>query len=266
MRLRGKVAAITGAGRGIGRAAAELFAREGAGIALLEIDETSGREAEEAVTATGASARFLRTDIADARQVEFAFSEIERTFGRLDILYNNASIFVRTADGLITDVSPDAWHWIIGVNLHGIYHCCKYGIPAIARTGGGSVINTASSAGVIGIPACDAYTASKGATISLTRALAVAWGPRGVRVNCIAPAAISTDMVRESNLSDPEFDEASFLRSTPLGRWGTPEEIANVALFLASEESSYVNGAVIVADGGITVTGIANVRGPGRST
>ncbi len=121
--------------------------------------------------------------------------------------------------------------------------------------GRGSIINTASSAGVIGIPKCDAYTASKGATVSLTRSMAVEYGPKGIRVNCIAPAAIRTQMVKESNLNDPDFDEDFFLtKGTPLRRWGTPEEVANIALFLASDKSSYLNGAIIVADGGITIS------------
>jgi NAD(P)-dependent dehydrogenase (short-subunit alcohol dehydrogenase family) len=122
-------------------------------------------------------------------------------------------------------------------------------------SGGGSIINTASSAGVIGIPNCDAYTASKGATVTLTRSMAVEYGPNKVRVNCIAPAAIYTPMVKESNLDDDSFDEEEFLRKgTPLRRWGKPEEIAQIALFLASEQSSYMNGAILVADGGITIS------------
>ena len=124
----------------------------------------------------------------------------------------------------------------------------------IVSSGGGSVINTSSSAGVIGIPGCDAYTATKGATIALTKSMAVEYGPQKARVNCIAPAAIYTDMVRESNLDNPDFDENLFLRTTLLRRWGTAEDIASIALFLASDESSYLNGAIIVADGGITLT------------
>ena len=137
---------------------------------------------------------------------------------------------------------------------YNLYHCTKHVIPLMKKAGGGSIINTSSSAGQIGIPECDAYTASKGATTSLTRSLAVEYGPYNIRTNCIAPAAIATDMVKESNLNDPKFDEQKFLtQGTPLRRWGKPEEIANVALFLASDLATYLNGTVIVADGGITV-------------
>jgi len=254
MRLQGKVAAITGAGRGIGRAAAELFAREGARVALLEIDEKSGQDAASTILATGGEAVFIPTDVADAEDVKSSFATIEEQFGALHILYNNAAIFLREEDGPVSELSHQTWEHILSVNLSGVFYVCKYAIPLIIRSGGGSVINTSSSAGVIGIPNCDAYTATKGAVISLTRSMAVEYGPQNVRVNCIAPAAIYTDMVRESNLDDPEFNEELFLATTPVRRWGTPGDIARIALFLASDESSYLNGAIIVADGGITIT------------
>jgi NAD(P)-dependent dehydrogenase (short-subunit alcohol dehydrogenase family) len=254
VRLQGKVAAITGSGRGIGRAAAELFAREGARVAILEVDEDSGKDSERAISDAGGTALFIRTDVADPDNVSASFARIEKGFGSLHVLYNNASIFLGKDDAPIADLSPATWDRVLGANLHGLFHVCKHGIPLIVGSGGGSVINTSSSAGVIGIPGCDAYTASKGATVALTRSMAVEYGPANVRVNCIAPAAIYTDMVRESNLDDPDFDEELFLRTTPVRRWGTPEEIADIALFLASDESSYLNGAIIVADGGITIT------------
>lgn len=254
MRLKNKIAAITGAGRGIGRAAATLFAREGAQVALLEIDEASGADMEQHIRKQGGDALFIRTDVSDAASVKNAFEKIEQRFQRLHVLYNNASVFLGGRDASVTDLEPEIWNRILGINLHGLFHCCKFGIPLIARSGGGSVINTSSSAGVIGIPKCDAYTATKGATISMTRSMAVEYGPRKVRVNCIAPAAILTEMVQQSNFSDPGFDEKAFLRTTPVRRWGTPEEIANIALFLASDDSSYLNGAILVADGGITIT------------
>ena len=133
-------------------------------------------------------------------------------------------------------------------------YCTKYAIPLIKKAGGGSIINTSSSAGVVGVPQCDSYTASKGATISLTRSMAVEYGPFNIRTNCIAPCSIMTPMVYESNLNDPNFDEQKLLKADmPLRRWGTSEDIANVAAFLASDEGSYMNGAILVADGGITV-------------
>jgi NAD(P)-dependent dehydrogenase (short-subunit alcohol dehydrogenase family) len=254
MRLEGKVAAITGAGRGIGRAAAELFAREGARVVILEIDEDSGRATKESIERSGNQALYIKTDVADAASVEDAFAKIRSTYGELHVLYNNASVFWGNLDSPVTDISLEAWHKILAINLNSIFYCCKYGLPLMMESGGGSVINTSSSAGVIGIPKCDAYTASKGATVSLTRSMAVEYGPSKVRVNCIAPAAIATDMVRESNFNDPSFDERAFLETTPVRRWGTPEEIAEIALFLASDQSSYMNGAILVADGGITIT------------
>ena len=146
---------------------------------------------------------------------------------------------------------------MIGINLRGLYLCCRYGIRLMIESGGGSVITTSSSAGVMGIPGCDAYTASKGATISLTRSMAVEFGPRNVRVNCIAPAGIDTEMLRESSQDDPDFDAEYFFQRAPMGRFGTPEEVAEIALFLASDESSYVNGAILRADGAITITPIS---------
>ena len=139
--------------------------------------------------------------------------------------------------------------------MNSIYLCCKYGIPLIIKSGGGSVINTSSSAGVIGIPNCDAYTAAKGATVSLTRSMGVEFAPHKVRVNCIAPAAIMTPMLRESSLDRPDFDEEQFLsEKAPSRRFGTPEDVARLALFLASDESSYLVGNIIRADGGITIS------------
>ncbi len=172
------------------------------------------------------------------------------------MLYNNASIFFRNKDDSIDCVSSDIWHRIIEVNLFGLYLCSQKAVPLLRANGGGSIINTSSSAGLIGIPGCDAYTATKGATISLTRSMAVEYGPRNIRVNCIAPAAITTKMVKESSLKHDSFDEASFLKlRSPLRRYGSAEEIAKIALFLASDDSSYINGAVIVGDGGLTING-----------
>jgi len=254
MQLKNKVAAITGAGRGIGRAAAERFAREGARVVILEKDEALGREVEDAIIRSGGQARCIPLDVSDPRAVEAAFARIAGEFGALHVLYNNASVFLGGRDAPVVDLEVEVWRQVLAINLFGLFYCCKHGIPLIIRSGGGSVINTSSSAGLIGIPNCDAYTASKGATISMTRSMAVEYGPSKVRVNCIAPAAIATEMVKESNFKDKDFDEQRFLRTTPVRRWGTPEEIANIALFLASDDSSYLNGTILVADGGITIT------------
>ncbi|MBQ8003644.1 MAG: SDR family oxidoreductase, partial [Oscillospiraceae bacterium] len=143
-------------------------------------------------------------------------------------------------------------------NLDGIYHCTKFALPLMKECGG-AIINTASSAGVVGVPGCAAYTATKGATVTLTRSLAVDYGKYNIRTNCIAPAAIETEMVKESNLNDPSFDNEFFLRQiTPLRRWGKPEDVANLAVFLASDDASYLNGVIIPCDGGITINGTVN--------
>lgn len=257
MRLQNKVAVITGAGRGIGLAGAQVFAREGASVVIAEVDEGLGRSAEQQLRAAGGEATFVRTDCARSADVQALMARTEAIYGGLHVLYNNASVYLDKIDGPITELAEETWTRILAINLDSVFLCCKYGLPLMIRSGGGSIINTGSSAGVIGIPGCDAYTASKGATVALTRSLAVEYGPRKVRVNCIAPAAIRTPMLQNSNPADSgQFDEERFLKlRTPLRRYGTAEEIACVALFLASDESSYLNGAVLVADGGITING-----------
>jgi NAD(P)-dependent dehydrogenase (short-subunit alcohol dehydrogenase family) len=252
-RLAGKICVITGGGQGIGRASAELFSREGAWVFIIEKNEHLGHEA---AIACGEKANFIQADIADPVQVEAAFELIKQQHGRLDVLYNNASIFIGDKDGPVDTVSADTWRQIIEVNLFGLYLCSQKAIPLLQANGGGCIINTSSSAGLIGIPGCDAYTATKGATVSLTRSMAVEYGPDKIRVNCIAPAAIATEMVKESSLKHDSFDENTFLKlRSPLRRYGSAEEIAKIALFLASDDSSYVNGAVIVGDGGLTING-----------
>ncbi len=254
MRLKDKIVAITGGGCGIGLEASKLFAKEGAIVYILELNEKYGMDTEVLIKKEGGKAKFIKVDISNADEVKDAFLLIEKHEGKLDVLYNNASVFLGSYDNIVSELSIETWNKILSINLNGLFYCSKYAIPLMIANKGGSIINTASSAGVIGIPRCDAYTATKGATVSLTRSMAVEYGPKAIRVNCIAPAAIKTPMVKESNLDDPDFDENYFLtKGTPLRRWGTPEEIAQVALFLASDDSSYINGAILVADGGITI-------------
>lgn len=245
-RLDGKTALITGAAGGIGRAAAELFAREGAKVVIADIDEVHGKE-----TAEKLGGIFVKCDVSSSEDVRKAVDACDK----IDILYNNASVYLAGKDGKITDIDEAVWDRVIGINLRSIFLFCKYAIPRMMEQGG-SIINTASSAGMIGIPDCDAYTATKGATVQLTKSMAAEYGRYGIRVNCIAPAAIKTPMMSQSNLLDSTFDEERFLKlRTPLRRYGTPEEIGKIALFLASDEASYLNGAIIVADGGITING-----------
>jgi len=251
-RLANKVAVITGAGRGIGLAGAIAFAREGAKVVLAEIDEGLGARAEGAVRHLGGEATFVKADCGSPADVQAMVARTKELYGGLHVLYNNASVFAKD-DAPVTELSEAAWARILRTNLESVFLCSKYAIPLIVSSGGGSVINTASSAAVIGIPGCDAYTATKGATVALTRSLAVEFGPQGVRVNCICPSGVETEMLKQSNLENPEFDAQSFFAMAPLGRFGTPEEIAALAVFLASDESSYINGAILRADGGITI-------------
>ena len=255
MLLKDKIAIITGGAGGIGLSASRIFAENGATVVIFDVVEAAGIAIEKELTDKGLKAKFLKTDISNEENVIASMKQVEALYGKVDVLYNNASVFLGGGrDNKMDLLDTKFWDKILHINLYGLYHCTKHAIPLMKKAGGGSIINTSSSAGQIGIPECDAYTATKGATTSLTRSLAVEYGPYNIRTNCIAPAAIATEMVKESNLNDPKFDEQKFLtQGTPLRRWGKPEEIANVALFLASDLATYLNGTVIVADGGITV-------------
>lgn len=257
MRLKNKVAIITGAGRGIGFAAAQAFVREGAKVVIAEVNEELGRGVEAKLREAGGEATFVRTDCSNSADVRALIAHTEKLYGGLHVLYNNASIFLNKLDGPVADLAEDTWAKVLATNLNSVFLCCKHGIPLMIRSGGGSIINTGSSASVMGIPSCDAYTATKGATVSLTRSMAVEYGSKRIRVNCICPAGIETEMVKASNLDNPNFDAEYFFKRAPLGRLGTPEEVANLAVFLASDESSYLNGAIIRADGGITIAPIS---------
>lgn len=250
-RLEGKVVLITGAGSGMGRLASVMFAREGALIVAAEMVEAAGRDTVAQVQAAGGEAIFTHTNVAKESEVAEAVRAGEAAFGRLDVLYNNAGIFP-AEDGSVTNLDEAVWDRVMDVNLKGIYLVCKHGIPALLRAGGGSIINIASFVALVGctVPQ-DAYTASKGGVIALTRSLAVQFGPKGIRSNAICPGPIETPMLTEWLLANPEAKQIR-LNRIPMGRFGRPEDIVNLALYLASDESSWTNGAVLVVDGGIT--------------
>jgi NAD(P)-dependent dehydrogenase (short-subunit alcohol dehydrogenase family) len=252
MRLTDKVALITGAGSGMGRAAAQLFAAEGAKVVVAEFGAEAGTETVRLVTDAGGDATFVQADVSreeDARQMVDAAVE---QYGRLDVLYNNAGIMPE-ADHSVVDTDVDTWDRVMAVNLRGVFLGCKYAIPRMIEAGGGSVINISSFVALLGcsVPQ-DAYTASKGAVLSLTRSLAVQFGPRGVRANAICPGPIETPLLMEWLLKDEDAKRLRLARN-PTGRFGKPEEIVNVAIYLASDESRWTNGAHFVIDGGISV-------------
>lgn len=252
MRLKGKVAVITGAGSGIGRASALRFAAEGASVVVSDVNADAAAAVAGEIKAAAGQAIHVPADVSSAQDVERIFESARKSFGGVHVLYNNAGIFLNE-DAPVTGLAETVWERILKINLTGTFLCCKYGIPAIIESGGGSVINTSSSAGVIGVPGCDAYTATKGAVISLTRSMAVEYAPQKVRVNCIVPCAIDTPMNRRSAGDNPGFNEQKFFEMAPTRRYGAPEEVAAMALFLASDEAAYVVGALFVLDGGLTI-------------
>ncbi|MBI5201019.1 MAG: glucose 1-dehydrogenase [Elusimicrobia bacterium] len=251
MRLKDKVCVITGAGSGMGRAAAIAFAREGAKIVAGDIDPAKGAETIEQVKKVKGQAIFVRCDVGKEADAANLVSEGAKAFKKIDVLYNNAGIFPEK-DHSVTDTDEAVWDLVYRVNVKGVYFICKYGIPELIKAGGGSVINIASFVALVGcsVPQ-DAYTASKGAVIALTKSLAVQFGPKGVRSNAICPGPIETPLLTEWLFKEPK-EKAKRLNRIPMQRFGKPEDIVNLALYLASDEASWTNGAVMVADGGIT--------------
>ena len=246
-RLDGKVAVITGAGGGIGREAAILFSDEGARVCVADV----GREAGEKTAAECREAFFFAADVSNAASVQDMYAETEKRYGRIDVLYNNAGIMPADDDSILI-TEPEAWDRVQAVNARGVYLCCKYGIPHLLKAGGGSVINVASFVALVGAATSQiAYTASKGAVLSMSRELAVQFARQGVRVNALCPGPVDTPLLRELFAKDP-VAAARRLVHVPMGRFARADEIAAAALFLASDESSYVNASTFLVDGGIS--------------
>jgi NAD(P)-dependent dehydrogenase (short-subunit alcohol dehydrogenase family) len=252
MRLDGKVALITGAGSGMGRVAAQMFASEGARVVVAEFAEAAGTETSGLVTDAGGDATFVQADVSREDDARRMVEEAVARYGRVDVLYNNAGIMPE-ADHSVIDTDVAIWDQVMAVNLRGVFLGCKYAIPQMLDQGSGSVINISSFVALLGcsVPQ-DAYTASKGAVLSLTRSLAVQFGGRGVRSNAICPGPIETPLLMDWLLKD-EAAKQLRLNRNPTGRFGKPEEIVNVAIYLASDESRWTNGAHFVIDGGISV-------------
>jgi NAD(P)-dependent dehydrogenase (short-subunit alcohol dehydrogenase family) len=252
MRLDGKIALITGAGSGMGRVAAQMFASEGARVVVAEFAEAAGTETAGLVTDAGGDATFVQADVSREDDARRMVEEAVARYGRVDVLYNNAGIMPE-ADHSVIDTDVAIWDQVMAVNLRGVFLGCKYAIPQMLDQGSGSVINISSFVALLGcsVPQ-DAYTASKGAVLSLTRSLAVQFGGRGVRSNAICPGPIETPLLMDWLLKD-EAAKQLRLNRNPTGRFGKPEEIVNVAIYLASDESRWTNGAHFVIDGGISV-------------
>ncbi|MEO3430397.1 SDR family oxidoreductase [Pelagibius sp. CAU 1746] len=241
-RLHGKRAIITGGGNGIGAAAAMLFVREGAQVAILDTDREAGERAAAAAEAEGGEVLFLQADVSEPEDVEDAIDEAAGTFGGLDVLYNNAG-GAAPRDGSFLDIPLEEFWRTVSVDLYGTFLASRIAVPYIQEAGGGAVINTASIRALKGTRGADAYSAAKGGIVALTRAMALQCGPLGIRVNAIAPGAVLTDRTRGLGMTD-EIDPQ--WRVAP----GQPLEVAELAVFLASDEASLVNGAIIPADGG----------------
>jgi NAD(P)-dependent dehydrogenase (short-subunit alcohol dehydrogenase family) len=252
--LAGRVAIITGGGSGQGAAASALFARHGASVVVADWDGGAAERVVEAISAAGGTAVASRTDVSAEPDVKAMVELATSTYGRLDILFNNAGVGFsarsRYTMASVVDTPLDDWNAIIAINLTGVALGCKYALPVMAAQGKGSIVNNASINGLVAMSGADAYTAAKGGVIALTRVLASDWGPKGVRVNCMCPGGVNTPMVSEL-VSLPEAKVTIDLFN-PLQRLAEPEELAAVALFLASDASSYINGAILPVDGGWT--------------
>ena len=249
-RLDGKVALITGAGNGMGQVASVLFATEGARIVVADFSEAGGAETVAAVEAAGGEAAFVKVDVANPDQVSAMIDFAMTRFGALNVLYNNAGIFPAD-DGGVTETPEPTWDRVMEVNLKGVWLGCKYGIPAMLASGGGSIVNVASFVALMGAATAQiAYTASKGGVLAMTREIAVEYGRKNIRANSLCPGPVSTPMLEEL-MSDPAR-KARRLVHIPMGRLGQAEELAKAALFLASDDSSFMTGAQLVVDGGIT--------------
>lgn len=248
-RLAGKTVFITGAGSGIGRAAAELFAAEGAQIAAADISIRGGEETVSRVQAAGGEAIFIETDVTEPDSVQSAIQQAVARFGKLNVIYNNAGGST-AADGPVTEAPLEEFWRAIKLDLYGTFLGCRFGIPELIKAGGGSVINMASNVALMGFPGRDCYTASKGGIVSMTRSMAIEYAPHNIRVNAIAPATTRTDRVVKLMAADADI--ARVTDAMPLGLI-EPIDIAYMALYLASDESRITTGQIIPVDSGSTV-------------
>jgi NAD(P)-dependent dehydrogenase (short-subunit alcohol dehydrogenase family) len=249
-RLANKVCLITGGGSGIGKSSCLSFAKEGARVVVVDLKLDTAEETAREIVDAGGEAKAFAADVSKAKDAEAMVAFAESSYGRLDVAFNNAGVF-HPKDDSVTNTSEEIWDMVINVNLKGVFLGCQYQIPALLRAGGGSIINTASFVAILGAAAPQiAYTASKGGVLSMTREIAVEFARKNIRCNALCPGPVETPLLAEL-LSDPARRQRRLVH-IPMGRFARAEEMANAALFLASDESSYVNGATFLVDGGIT--------------
>ncbi len=246
-RLAGKVAVITGAASGIGRATALLFAAEGAKVVAADWDEQKGASVVDEVRRAGGDATFVKADVSSTDDIRRMIDAAVESYGRLDVLFNNAGVEGETAP--TADCSVENWDRVIDINLKSVFLGMKYAIPAMLKNGGGAIINNASVAGMVGFPGIPAYCASKGGVIQLTKTAAIEYARQNIRVNAICPGVIATPMIERVIGGSAERQQA-IEATEPIGRFGKPEEVARLALFLASDDASFCTGAPFIIDGG----------------
>jgi NAD(P)-dependent dehydrogenase (short-subunit alcohol dehydrogenase family) len=256
MKLEGKVAIVTGAGQGIGEAAARRFAQEGAKVVVSDVNATTGEAVATSIRDGGGEAQFVSCDVSDRDNVIALIDAVDRLWGRLDVLHNNAGVHETnfTDRAQSHELDEEVWDRVVGINLKGTWMCSKYAAPLLARSGGGAIVNAASIGGLVGYPMGGAYGPSKAGVVQLTRVMAIELAPAGTRVNCYAPGNTDTPMVQKYYSSAPP-EQAAIVQQVLLGthlipRLARPEEIANVVLFLASDESSAMTGSCVVVDNG----------------
>ncbi|MEH7106731.1 SDR family NAD(P)-dependent oxidoreductase [Bacillus sp. JJ1764] len=246
MRLQGKTAIVTGGGSGIGRATAIKFAKEGANITVADVDSVSGEEMVGLITEAGGKAIFVKTDVVDSKQIQELIQITTKTYGALHIMFNNAGI--GNSEVRSDELAEEEWDQVIDINLKGVFLGIKYAVPEMKKAGSGAIINTSSLLGLKGQKYMSAYNASKGGVVILTKNAALEYGKYNIRVNAIAPGVIDTKIIDNWKQNERKWPIIS--RANALGRIGTPEEVANAVVFLASDEASFITGATLSVDGG----------------
>ncbi|PYV39287.1 MAG: short-chain dehydrogenase [Acidobacteria bacterium] len=251
MRLKGKVAVVTGAGAGMGQAVALRFAREGARVVVAEVNTVSGKSAVEAIQRAQGESIFVHADVSEEKEVQLMIAATLNQYGRVDILYNNAAVELHGQDARAHELSAETWDRTHAINLRSVWLCSKYAIPPMLEHHGGSIIHVASPTGLYGCaPGYTAYSASKGGVVALTRVMAADYARDNIRVNAIVPGTTDTPMI--APLLEDEGVRARLMALSPMGRLGRPDDVAGLAVFLASDESAYCTGGIYMADGGLT--------------